>query len=332
VSRIPPLVATLRSRGELQAEPTFFEVTTAVAFDLFRRAGVDLVVLEVGMGGRFDATSIAPSMAAAITTIDLDHQKYLGDTLAQIAFEKAGVIKAGMRVVVGEEKPEPFDVIAAACRERGAVLVRAHTGVTTSVQLVDGYTDLRLATPARTYRPMRLALRGRHQVANAVVAVRLLEELERLGLPIRAEAIAAGLTEVSWRGRLELVPSAQGPVLLDGAHNVAGARVLADYLAEVYPGGLPMVVGAMADKDVSGMLAILLPHATRLVVTRARNPRAQRPEALAAAARAVSPVSIDLDDDPVHALRRAQDAAGSTVLVAGSLFLVGDILAGLDEG
>jgi dihydrofolate synthase/folylpolyglutamate synthase len=329
LARIPPLVATWRERGELQAEPTFFEVTTAVAFDLFRQAGVDLVVLEVGMGGRFDATSIAPSMAAAITTIDFDHEKYLGHTLAEIAFEKAGVIKAGMPVVVGETKPEPFAVIAAACRERDAVLIDARAGVTTSVSLVDGRTQLRLDTPARAYAPLRLALRGRHQVANAVVAVRLLEALERLGLPITAEAIVAGLTDVAWRGRLDLVRTARGAVLLDGAHNRAGARALADYLAEVYPAGLPMVFGAMGDKDAAGMLEVLLPHATQLVVTRPRNPRAQRPDALAEVARAVRPIPVTVEDDPARALRRAQDA-GPVVLVAGSLFLVGDILAELD--
>jgi dihydrofolate synthase/folylpolyglutamate synthase len=330
LSYMPPLVATLREGGELQADPTFFEVTTAAAFELFQRAGVDFAVLEVGMGGRFDATSIAPSMAAAVTTIDFDHQKYLGDTLAQIAFEKAGVIKAGMRVVVGETKPEPFEVIAAACRDRGATLVEAHAGVVASARVVEGCTDLHLSTPARVYPPMRLALRGRHQVANAVVTVRLLEELERLGLPITPDAIGAGLTQVRWRGRLDLVTTARGPVLLDGAHNTAGARMLADYLAEVYPAGLPVVFGAMADKDVSTMLATLLPHATHLVVTHARNPRAHRPETLAEAARAVSSVSIDVEDDPLRALYRAQDV-GPAVLVAGSLFLVGDILAGLGE-
>jgi len=330
ISRIPPLVNDLRGRGELQAEPTFFEVTTAVAFDLFREAAVDLTVLEVGMGGRFDATSIAPSVAAAITTIDFDHQRYLGNTLREIAFEKAGVIKGGMPVVVGERKREPFDVIAAVCRERGAVLVDAHAGVTAAVELVGDATQLELTTPARAYPRLQLGLRGRHQGQNAVVAVRLLEALEPLGIPITPAAVTTGLRTVSWRGRLDLVTTPRGRVLLDGAHNVAGARVLADYLAEALPGGLPMVFGAMADKDVSSMLPILLPHATHLVATRPRNPRALQPVILADAARATRAIPVMVDDDPAAALRRAQDL-GPTILVAGSLFLVGDVLAELGE-
>ncbi len=325
---MPAVVARLRERDDLHAEPTFFEVTTAIAFELFRRARVDIAVLEVGMGGRFDATSIAPAKAAAITGIDLDHERYLGGTLAQIAFEKAGVIKPGMPVVVGEEKPEPLAVITEACQSRNARLVKAGDGVRTETRLIDGRTELRLETPRRRYPSVLLALRGRHQVRNAVVAVRLLEELERLGQPVTERAVVAGLTEVSWRGRLDLMITPRGPVLFDGAHNPAGATVLAAYLDEVYPAGLPMVFGAMADKDVASMLRILMPRAIRLVVTRPRTPRAQSAERLAAAAAGIGGVEVEAVEPAIDALGRAHDF-GSPVLVAGSIFLIGDLMADL---
>jgi dihydrofolate synthase/folylpolyglutamate synthase len=325
---IPAVVARLRARDELHAEPTFFEVTTAIGFELFRRAGVDIAVLEVGMGGRFDATSIAPATAAAITSIDFDHERYLGDTLAQIAFEKAGVIKPGMPVIVGESKAEPLGMIAGVCRQRGATLVQAREGVHAETRLLDGRTELVLETPRRRYPPMPLALRGRHQVDNAIVAVRLLEELDRPGNPVTEEAIVAGLTEVSWRGRLDLMMTDRGPVLFDGAHNPAGARVLAAYLDEVYPDGLPMIFGAMSDKDAASMLAVLLPHVTRLIVTRPRTPRSRSAESLAEIARSVSEIDIDVVEPAIDALKRGHQF-GSPVLVAGSIFLVGDLLADL---
>jgi dihydrofolate synthase/folylpolyglutamate synthase len=329
-SLMPSVVARLRERDALHADPTFFEVTTAIGFELFRRARVDVAVLEVGMGGRFDATSIAPASAAAITSIDFDHERYLGNTLAQIAFEKAGVIKPGIPVVVGESKEEPLAVIAEACRERGATLVRADDGVTAQARLIDGRTELVLETPQRRYPPMRLALCGRHQVGNAIVAVRLLEELERLGRPLTGQAIVAGLTEVSWRGRLDLMITDGGPVLFDGAHNPAGATVLAAYLDEVYPAGLPIVFGAMADKDAASMLRVLLPHATRLFATRPRTPRARPAEQLAEVARSVGNIEVEVVEPAIDALRRAQQS-GAPVLVAGSIFLVGDLMADLGE-
>jgi len=325
---MPAIVARLRERDQLQAEPTFFEVTTAIGFEIFRRAAVDIAVLEVGMGGRLDATSVAPATAAAITSIDFDHERYLGDTLAQIAFEKAGVIRPGMPVVVGESKAEPLGVIAGVCRERGAFLVPAREGVRAQPRVVAGRTELVLETPRRRYPPMLLALRGRHQVGNAIVAVRLLEELERLGHPVTEQAIVTGLTKVSWRGRLDLMVTDRGPVLFDGAHNPAGARVLAAYLDEVYPDGVPMVFGTMSDKDAASMLAVLLPHVTRLVVTRPRTPRSRAAGSLAEVARGVSEIDIEVVEPAIAALKRAHDF-GSPVLVAGSIFLIGDLLADL---
>ena len=237
VATVQKAVDTLRRAGALVTEPTFFEVTTAAAFEVFRRQHVGFAVLEVGLGGRFDATNVASPRAAAITTIDFDHERFLGNTLAAIAGEKAGVIKPGMSVVVGETKAEAVEVIARTCQERGAVMVPAGDGVRAEiVGLEDGQAVVELETPVRRYGRLRLALRGRHQVQNAVIAVRLLETLGEAGAGPDADAIRSAVTGVQWAGRLDLLTDRLGHQLLcDAAHNPAGARVLSEYLREVYP-------------------------------------------------------------------------------------------------
>jgi dihydrofolate synthase/folylpolyglutamate synthase len=321
-------VERLRAAGDLPAEPTFFEVCTAIAFEVFLRGGVDVAVLEVGMGGRFDATNVAEPCAAAITSIDLDHERFLGHTIAEIAFEKAGVIKPGMTVIVGETGRDALDVIGAACRERGARLVGATSDVVSSVSIKEGCTVLDVRTPVREYPPMRLPLRGRHQVLNALVALRLLEALPALGIELPSEAIVAGLTTVRWPGRLDLVRLADGrQLLLDAAHNPAGAGVLAEYLKETFTERLPIVFGAMRDKNAAAMLALLAPCASGFVFTEPPNARAFTAPALAHLAAAAAPsVPVDIEPVPERAVVRAFER-GPVVVAAGSIFLVGDLLS-----
>jgi len=324
-------VERLRVSGSLAAQPTFFEVTTAMGFELFRRAQVEIAVLEVGLGGRFDATNVAEPIAGAITTIDFDHERFLGRTIARIAFEKAGVIKQGMRVVVGERKPEALEVIARACAEREARLVMAHADVVADASVERGRVEVGLRTPAADYGRLQLSLRGRHQLDNALVAVRLLEELGTLGLPLTRRAIASAVEDTRWPGRLDLRRDAAGrEALCDAAHNPAGAAVLAEYLRETHPEGLPVVFAVMRDKHVAGILSPLLPVASRLVLTAPRMERAMPPEAIADVARRAGRVAgVEVEPDPGAALERAW-AHGPTICVCGSIFLVGDVLARLD--
>ncbi|HVB37226.1 MAG TPA: cyanophycin synthetase, partial [Vicinamibacterales bacterium] len=318
--------------GALDAEPTFFEATTAAAFELFRRAGVGIAVLEVGLGGRLDATNVASPLAGAITTIDFDHERYLGSTLAEIAREKAGIVKPGMPVVVGERKAEALDVIAAICRERHAPLIVADEGVTVRSSVTAEATQLTLRTPSGDYGTVPLGLAGAHQVANAIVAVRLLEALRIADIQVPREAILSGLRDARWPGRLEWRRGAGGRVLLDAAHNPAGAAALATYLRQVRPGGLPIVFGVMRDKDARAMLDRLLPVTARLIATRPSNPRALEPDAVAALARAIRPdVPIAIVPGPGEALREAWRGA-SEVCVAGSIFLLGDVSGALARG
>ena len=324
-ARLRDLVGELRRTGQLETPPTFFEATTALAFTLFQRSSVEVAVIEVGMGGQFDATNIVTPIAAVITSVDFDHQQFLGHTLREIAFEKAGVIKSGILVVTAETKPAALDVVRRVSRERHARLVESPREVTTTVTLHDGFTEVELTTPRRTYGPLRLSLRGRHQVANACAAVRLLEELDVVP-PVPSTAIAAALTTTHWPGRLELLAGPDNRwVLLDAAHNAAAAAALGRYLAEVYPHGLPLVFAAMHDKDVAGIIRTLAPHVTRVVCTSLQNSRACRAHELAEIVTgACSDIPTVVQESPRLALETAW-SSDDVVCAAGSAYLVGEV-------
>ncbi|HKF66910.1 MAG TPA: folylpolyglutamate synthase/dihydrofolate synthase family protein [Vicinamibacterales bacterium] len=323
-------IEALRADGTLQAAPTFFEATTALAFELFRRAAVEVAVIEVGLGGRLDSTNVIDPVVTAITSIDFDHQQYLGSTLDAIAGEKAGIIKAGVPVVVGDLRPEAMAAIEAVARERQASIVPARQGVTTSPATsgTASANTFDLRTPARDYGTLTLSLRGDHQVANAIVAVRLLEQLDQRGVGVPAGAIREGLARVSWPGRLDhrSLPGGR-ELILDAAHNPAGAAALASYLRNIGGQRPVLVFGAMRDKDVHGMLSALLPTVSRMIVTRASNSRSADPETLAAEARTIAPsLRIEVVPTPAEAVSAAWSAS-SRVVVAGSIFLLGDVFA-----
>jgi dihydrofolate synthase/folylpolyglutamate synthase len=289
------------------APPTFFEFATACAFVLFRDAGVEIAVLEVGLGGRLDATNVVSPIAAAITSIDFDHQAQLGDTLASIAREKAGVIKGRIPVVCGPVPPEAEEVIRAACAAAGASLVMAAPS-----------DDLGLGGAAP-------ALRGAHQRANAAVAISLLREIDKTGVSVNASAIRAAVTDVTWPGRLEEFSCRGARVLLDAAHNPAGARALAAFLRETGWTDCALVFGSMQDKDAAAMLEALLPVSGAVICTRAPTPRAASAEELAAIARAAGPDrTVEAIPDPAAALARACSLR-SRVVAAGSIFLIGPL-------
>jgi dihydrofolate synthase/folylpolyglutamate synthase len=323
------LIDDLLAKGTLESPPTFFEVTTAIGFEIFRRARVDVAVLEVGLGGRLDSTNIAQPIASAITSIDFDHEQYLGNTLAAIAAEKAGVIRRDISVVVGPVAPEARDVIVSMCEMTGAEFIEADAGVRLQSTNENGRTAIRITTPMRDYGWVSLGLRGDHQVTNALVAVRLLEELER-HLPVKPASIVAGLRDVRWPGRLQMLEVAGGGrVLLDAAHNPAGAWALARYLTREFPEPLPIVFGALRDKDVSLMLKALLPAASVMVMTQPDTPRAHTADELAAIARKLRPAAhIEVQPDPAQALAQAWTHC-PVVCAAGSIFLIGNLLAAI---
>lgn len=324
--RVQAAVEILLKRGTLGAPPTFFECTTAAAFEIFRRDGVEIAVLEVGLGGRLDATNVVSPLAAAITSIDLDHQAQLGSTLASIAREKAGIIKPGVPVVAGPLPPEADVVVADICRERGAPLTRVGRDVKVDATLRDGVTSVSIVTADRRLMDVPLALPGRHQAGNAAVAVALLDALGRAGIEVDDEAAVAGLSRTRWPARLERLRWRGCDVLLDAAHNPAGARSLAAYLRETNHSGVTLVFGAMRDKDIVGMLKELMPYCAVVICATVPGSRALDAAELGriAAGLAGSTVRVETIAEPDRALMRACEL-GRCVVAAGSIFLVGPL-------
>jgi dihydrofolate synthase/folylpolyglutamate synthase len=319
----------LAASGTLAGPPTFFEASTAIAFELFRRARVEAAVIEVGLGGRFDATNVISPAATAITSIGLDHQEQLGSTVGSVAFEKAGIIKRGTPVVVGRLPATAHAVIERVAAERGAPLVRAADEVTVTVKMQAGRATLDVTTPRHDYGPLTLALRGEHQVDNALVAIRLAEVAHGRGLAFLPGAVARGLTDVTWPARLELMTLAERRILLDAAHNPDGAAALARYLTRWHPERPPLVFAAMRDKDVEGMLRALLPAVGEVVVTTPPTPRAADARELAARVRALARGRrVEVVDEPLAAVELALEY-GHTICVAGSIYLAGAVRGAL---
>lgn len=317
-----------RAAAALESPPSFFEATTALALEAFRDARVDVAILEVGLGGRLDATNAVDSVGVAITAIDFDHEAYLGNTLEAIAGEKAGVIKPGGLVVVSENPAAAVHVISTVAAAQHARLVLAPSGVSAEARMDDGRLVASITTPHAQYQDLRLGLRGRHQLTNAVTAIRLLEELHAGGsFTIPAAAIRAGLEQVSWPGRLEWRRWREHDILIDGAHNPAGARALAAYIREVFAQPVPIVIGVMRDKHVSEIIAALASVAACFVCTAANSPRAATPDEMADEVRRSAPgVPLELASSPLDAVAMAS-ARGNPVVVAGSLYLAGEVRA-----
>jgi dihydrofolate synthase/folylpolyglutamate synthase len=329
-ARVQDAAEALVASGALEALPTFFECTTAIAFDLFREARVGLALLEVGLGGRLDATNIVSPAAAAIVSIDFDHEAQLGNTLGSIAAEKAGIARPGIAVVCGKLPDEAGRTIAAICARVGARLVRSDLDVAISVDPADP-ARLTFVTPRLTVERVRLALEGAHQASNAAVSLRLLDELDALGFHTSPETVRAGLSDAVWPGRLERFTMDDCVVLLDAAHNPAGARALASYLRGAAPGGATLVFGAMKDKAVSAMLEALAPIAWRTICTTAPTPRAMEAAAIADLARPTH-ARVEVEPDPFAALVRACASRPRLVVVAGSIFLLGPLRGRLAHG
>ena len=314
----------LVERRALLAHPTYFEVLTAAACEHFRRARVDVAVLEVGLGGRLDATNACEPLASAIVTIDYDHQAWLGETLAAIAREKAGVLRPGRTTVLGPLPAAARRAIESRARATGARLVSAPAGARLTKR-AGGRVDL--VTSARRCPGLR-PLPGRHQRDNLLVAVRLLEAAAAAGLPVDFGRLAEATRCTRWPGRLQQLPG-RPRLLLDGAHNPAGARALAAHL-RAEPGYV-LVFGAMQDKDVRELAAPLFARARQVVLTRPRLPRAATPAQLQARTRGLGGGARHRQPSVARALGLARRLAGpdGLVVVAGSLFLVGEALARL---
>ena len=329
----------LVGEGELPWHPSFFEMLTAIAFEHFARRKVEIAVLEVGMGGRLDATNVVEPVVSVITDISLDHQKFLGNSVAEIAGEKAGIIRPAGVVVTLPQQPQANDVIGNRILEVGARAVNA----VPYVPPVSPASAEYLATgsgksPVSRY-PLQVMgeqilvetpLIGRHQLRNVALAIAAAEELGRQGFGVTAASIERGIRETHWPGRFQVMPSAGGApeFVFDVAHNPAGAWALRSTLSAGYAERpLTFIFGAMRDKAIGEMAEILFPLAERVIATRADNPRSAAPEDIREAASRTS-TQIEEAADVAAALKLAQTQVrlDAVVVITGSIYIVGEAM------
>ena len=350
----------LVGEGDLPWHPSFFEMLTAMSFEYFARSRPDMVVLEVGMGGRLDATNVVEPRLSIITDISLDHQKYLGETIAEIAREKAGIIRPRGIVVTLPQLPEANDVIGNAILDAGARAVNAVPYVPPvspgSSQYLVPSTQEAVSRGARQRYSLAVLgteivvdspLVGRHQLRNLALAIAAAEELHNQGTAqITPETIAEGIREAYWPGRFQVLPATgdKPEYVLDVAHNPAGAWALRSTLSAAYPDSgngdsangraITMVFGVMRDKAMQEITEILFPIAEHVIVTQANNPRSASPDEIRqAAARVAAGIDIEDAEDVASALERARTIAGpktagaaGLVVVTGSIYIVGEAM------
>ncbi|HHY47700.1 MAG TPA: bifunctional folylpolyglutamate synthase/dihydrofolate synthase [Firmicutes bacterium] len=344
LTRIKPYVEGL-SASDDPGTPTEFEVATAMAFIYFREMQVDFAVIEVGLGGRFDATNVVIPMVSVITHISYDHMKTLGNTLSEIAMEKAGIIKPGVPVVSSPQDPEALQVIEGTCEERRAKLTLVGRDVvylrktpcregTISERLCGEVCDIsgRVAGRDMAYRDIRIPLLGPHQVENCATAIAAIEELRGAGVFITDADIRHGVEKVRWPGRFEVV-STRPYVILDGAHNPDGMKRLLDSLEEVtgmpdFTGNVIFVLGLSRDKPGRDMVGMLAHRVDHIIATRARSSRVGtwEPAHIRGWAEEFK-IPASCEDDARTAVEKGREIAGpgDLLVVAGSLYLVGEV-------
>jgi dihydrofolate synthase/folylpolyglutamate synthase len=325
LTRLRDKIEELIAEKKLLNPPTYFEHLCCLAFLYFAEVKVDIAVLEVGMGGRFDATNVVTPLVSVITTISAEHQKFLGRTLSQIAYEKAGIIKPEIPAVCGVEKPQAYKTIRKRAEELGAPFLGVfdRKGCFSRQKTERGFIfHWEIEEETYTYQP---SLSGEHQGKNAAIAIAACRVIDQHWRTLEREKIIRGIQTTRWEGRLEAV-SDKPLVLLDGAHNEEGTEALRDYIREFVSPPLYIVYAAMRDKNIRKMADLLFPLADKIILTRFPYFRAAEPEELREKVLKYKDRVI-CESHVEQAFRRAMEMAGpeGTVLVAGSLFLIGEI-------
>jgi dihydrofolate synthase / folylpolyglutamate synthase len=326
----------LVERGELPWHPSFFEMLTAMAFEYFASAGVDLAVLEVGLGGRLDATNIVDPLISVITDIDFDHQNFLGNTLPEIAREKAGILRPKGTVVLLPQHPIVNETLGKEIMARDAHAVSAVKHMPPMTPVADDEMNHSALRNQFTLAVMNkeiqvdFPLAGRHQLRNLALAITAAEELNKFGFNISAQDIEQGIRSTTWPARFQVIPAADGfpEVVLDVAHNPAGAWALRSALSTFYEGRpLTFIFGAMRDKAIGEIADIIFPLADRVIATHAENPRAASPQQIAELGAHTQTEILQAKSVP-EALERACALAGSrgVIVITGSIYIVGEAL------
>jgi len=336
--RVEGCAHELVERGELPWHPSFFEMLTAMAFEYFASAGVDLAVLEVGLGGRLDATNIVDPLVSVITDIDFDHQNFLGNTLPEIAHEKAGILRPKGTAVLLPQHPIVNEILGKEIMDRGAQAVSA-------VKHMPSMTPNSEGDPAYLFNPGRnhfalavmgkeisvdFPLAGRHQLRNLALAITAAEELNKFGFHISAKDMEQGIRSTRWPARFQVIPPEDGfpEVVLDVAHNPAGAWALRSALSTFYEDRpLTFIFGAMRDKAIREIANIIFPLADRVIAAQAENPRAASPQEIAELG-AQAQTEIMQAKSVQEALERGRVLAGNkgVIVITGSIYIVGEAL------
>jgi len=341
-ARVEQVAQDLLRRQKLPWHPSFFEMLTAMAFEYFASIAVDIAVLEVGMGGRLDATNVVDPLISVIADVALDHQKYLGNTISEIAREKAGIIRAHGVVVTLPQHPEANDVIGNAILEKNARGVSAVKYVPPVSPGAPGFLAEQV-TPVRGRNRYPLTvmgeeiivdspLPGRHQFRNIALAITAAEELASFGFAVKPKQVEQGIRETHWPGRFQVIAPSHATgnhdLVLDVAHNPAGAWALRAALSENFPDRpLTFVFGAMRDKAIQEMAEIVFPIAEKIVLTQVNNPRAATiVELVDAASRIGSDLHADRSAAAALATAREVTPANGVIVVTGSIFLVGEAM------
>ncbi|HTW22820.1 MAG TPA: folylpolyglutamate synthase/dihydrofolate synthase family protein [Candidatus Baltobacteraceae bacterium] len=328
-TRVHATIEALLASGKLAAHPTYFECVTAMAFVEFAKSKVDFAIYEVGLGGRLDSTNIVEPRVAVITSIDFDHEDFLGHSIEEIASEKAGIVKPGAWVASSTERPEARAVIARRCAEVKARLVEIDTAWRTEELRASGGFYRAVVSPLHSRKTLTIEppLPGQFQIRNALAAATAARLLGERGFAIEDEAIESGIRAARWPGRLERL--AERPaVYVDGTHNPSGARELLKFWEENFKGRrIVLVYGAMRDKAVDEIAGLLFPAVDSVILTEPRQPRAISAPLLGEMTSHLAKKSIVVRD-PGEALERAIEMAGpdDAVFATGSLYLVGDLL------
>ena len=326
------LVNEIAPAVEATPNLTTFELITALAFLSFARLAVDFAVVEVGLGGRLDATNVIEPRVSAITSLSLDHTQVLGDTVAAIAGEKAGIVKPGVPVISAPQPPEAQAVIEAVCHKRHAPLVMVGRDWTWELceATLDGQTfrvasDL-AGTEEFCQQTYHLPLLGRHQLINAALSIAALHALRSRGVTIPTKSILQGLARVEWPARFEVL-SHDPMLVVDGAHNSDSARRLCQTLTDYFPGrDVTLIFGVSADKDPQSMLRELLPVARHVIVMQAKHPRAAPVDTLLPVVTALGRQAfVAADADQALDIALDLSAAGDPICASGSLFVAGDV-------
>lgn len=324
VEEIKPLLEKVGAHPEVRA-PTFFEAVTAMALQYFHEQQIDVVVWETGLGGRLDATNVVTPLVSVITNIAFDHTQYLGETLAQIATEKCGIIKPGVPVVTASVVEEARQVIERTATARGCRITMIGQDVrATRLSEDEQCQRVELAGARHDYGPLTIPLLGAHQTINCATAV---AALEASGLAVTPKQVHEGVMQTAWPGRFQIV-NHNPTVVLDGAHNAAAAERLAATLREHFAGRkLTLILGVLRDKNYDQMCQVLAPLATRVLCVPVNSERTSDPDQLARWCNAANqPAQITVARDLVEAYAQARKENAEVIVIAGSLFLVGEAL------